>query len=94
MRGDLEHFPKYNPTEALDALWFAVDNHYAFSLYKDIIKLDDLEVIYEQYHQNVKTIPIIFDFHGDCLLSTNQGILSGKEARQKKVGGEIICEIY
>lgn len=32
--------------------------------------------------------------HGLLVLSTPQGILSGKEARQKKVGGEALFEIW
>jgi small subunit ribosomal protein S8 len=32
--------------------------------------------------------------HGLLVLSTPQGILSGKEARQKRVGGEVLFEIW
>ena len=32
--------------------------------------------------------------HGLLVLSTPQGILSGKEAREKKVGGEVLFEIW
>lgn len=32
--------------------------------------------------------------HGLMVLSTPQGILSGKEAREKKVGGEVLFEIW
>jgi small subunit ribosomal protein S8 len=32
--------------------------------------------------------------HGLLVLSTPQGILSGKEAREKRVGGEILFEIW
>lgn len=32
--------------------------------------------------------------YGLTILSTNQGILSGREARQQKVGGEVLCEIW
>ena len=31
---------------------------------------------------------------GFQILSTPRGILSGKEARREKVGGEVICEVY
>ena len=31
---------------------------------------------------------------GDIVLSTPEGILSGKEAKQKKVGGEVLFEIW
>ena len=32
--------------------------------------------------------------YGINILSTSRGVMSGKEARFKKVGGEIICEVY
>ncbi len=32
--------------------------------------------------------------YGLTILSTNQGILSGREARKKRVGGEILCQIW
>lgn len=31
---------------------------------------------------------------GIMILSTSRGIMDGQEARKKKLGGEIICEIY
>lgn len=32
--------------------------------------------------------------YGLTILSTNQGVFSGREARRKKVGGEILCEVW
>lgn len=31
---------------------------------------------------------------GLTIISTNQGVLSGREARGRKVGGEVLCEIW
>ncbi len=31
---------------------------------------------------------------GVCILSTNQGVLSNREAKAKHVGGEVLCEIW
>ena len=31
---------------------------------------------------------------GFQILSTPRGILSGKDARREKIGGEVICEVY
>jgi small subunit ribosomal protein S8 len=31
---------------------------------------------------------------GTVILSTSSGVMSGSEARKKKIGGEIICEVY
>jgi small subunit ribosomal protein S8 len=31
---------------------------------------------------------------GICLVSTNQGILSSREAKKAGVGGEVLCTVY
>ncbi|MGC9529730.1 MAG: 30S ribosomal protein S8 [Candidatus Bipolaricaulaceae bacterium] len=31
---------------------------------------------------------------GICILSTSQGILTGREARARHVGGELLCEVW
>lgn len=31
---------------------------------------------------------------GICVISTSGGVISDREARQKNVGGEVLCEIY
>ena len=42
----------------------------------------------------VKDIPIVKDGIGIAILSTPQGILSSREAKQAKVGGEILAHIW
>lgn len=32
--------------------------------------------------------------YGLTILSTNKGVLSGREARRQRVGGEVLCEIW
>lgn len=39
-------------------------------------------------------IPTTLGGYGLTILSTNQGILTNQQARQKNVGGEIICQIW
>lgn len=39
-------------------------------------------------------IPRIKNGRGLVVMSTDQGIITGFEANQKKIGGEIICSIY
>ena len=31
---------------------------------------------------------------GSLIVSTSQGIMTGKEARKRNLGGEVICEVY
>ncbi|MDR0755900.1 MAG: 30S ribosomal protein S8 [Puniceicoccales bacterium] len=39
-------------------------------------------------------IPSVLSGLGICILSTSRGILSGKQARQMRVGGELICKVW
>lgn len=32
--------------------------------------------------------------YGDIIVSTSQGIMTARKAREKKLGGEIICEVF
>ncbi len=39
-------------------------------------------------------IPRVISGLGTSILSTSQGVLSDREARKRKVGGEVICNIW
>ena len=38
-------------------------------------------------------IPLVKNGLGICIISTSQGLMTGKSAKEKKCGGEIICYI-
>ncbi len=42
----------------------------------------------------VDELPRVLNNLGIAIISTPAGLMTAAEARQKKVGGEIICEIY
>jgi len=39
-------------------------------------------------------LPIVLNHLGIAIISTSQGLMSNKEAQKKRLGGEVICEIY
>lgn len=39
-------------------------------------------------------LPWVSNNFGIAIISTSQGLMTNKEARKKKLGGEIMCEIY
>ncbi len=43
---------------------------------------------------SVADIPDIRQGLGVCIMSTNKGILSNREARKERVGGEVLCTIW
>lgn len=42
----------------------------------------------------VQEIPYVLGGLGIAIISTSGGVLSGKEARKRKLGGELICTIW
>lgn len=41
-----------------------------------------------------KTLPYVQNNFGIAIISTSHGLMTNKQARQKNLGGEVICEIY
>lgn len=39
-------------------------------------------------------VPRVMGGLGITILTTSQGIMTGREARQKNVGGEVLCTVY
>ena len=40
------------------------------------------------------SMPRVLNGLGIAILSTSQGLMSDKEARQKNIGGEVLCYVY
>lgn len=45
-------------------------------------------------YSNHKEIPKVLGGIGIVILSTSQGIMTDREARQKQIGGEILCYVW
>lgn len=45
-------------------------------------------------YSKTNRIPATLGGYGMTLVSTSKGILTGKEARQESVGGELLCQIW
>ena len=45
-------------------------------------------------YRGYEDIPTVLSGQGVAIVSTNQGVLSDRECRDKKVGGEVICTVY
>ncbi|MDQ2973117.1 MAG: 30S ribosomal protein S8 [bacterium] len=41
-----------------------------------------------------KDIPSVKQGRGIVIVSTSQGMMSGADARKKRLGGEVICKVY
>ncbi|MBN8536120.1 MAG: 30S ribosomal protein S8 [Deltaproteobacteria bacterium] len=47
-----------------------------------------------RYYSKSTDIPNVRSGYGISILSTNKGVLSSKKAKQYKLGGEILCEVW
>ncbi len=45
-------------------------------------------------YKGYKDLPKVMDGLGIAIVSTSQGIMTDHEARKRKIGGEVICEIW
>ena len=47
-----------------------------------------------RYYVGAAEIPAVKRGRGVVLVSTSKGIMTGREAKQQKLGGELICSVY
>ena len=45
-------------------------------------------------YKNSTELPRVLNGLGVAIISTSQGVMTGKAADEKKIGGEVICEVY
>lgn len=48
----------------------------------------------QRIYKQAKNIKRVKSGHGLAIISSSQGLMTDAEARKKKVGGELICEIW
>lgn len=47
-----------------------------------------------RWYINKKKIPMVMGGAGIAIISTPNGVMSGKDARKQGVGGELLCEVW
>lgn len=47
-----------------------------------------------RYYVGYEDMPSVFNGLGISIVTTSQGVLSGQEARRRKVGGELLCFVW
>ncbi len=45
-------------------------------------------------YRKADEMPNILNGYGVAIVSTSQGLMTGKEAKKKGIGGEVICSVY
>jgi small subunit ribosomal protein S8 len=47
-----------------------------------------------RYYVNSKEIPTVKRGRGVVIVSTSKGLMTGDQAKQERIGGELICKVY
>lgn len=47
-----------------------------------------------RYYVNAQEIPVVKRGRGVVILSTSKGLMTGEQAKDEHVGGELICKVY
>lgn len=45
-------------------------------------------------YANSKDLPRVFNGFGTLVVSTSNGVITGKKAKESKLGGELVCSIW
>jgi len=59
-----------------------------------IVHLERVSTPGRRVYVGAQEIPKVLGGLGITVVSTSQGVMSGREARQKNVGGEVLCDVY
>jgi small subunit ribosomal protein S8 len=65
--------------------------------FQPTVAIEHIKLISKQgrrIYTDAASIPMVRQGRGIVILSTNQGVMTGKEAHKKNIGGEILCEVY
>lgn len=56
--------------------------------------IDRISTPGRRVYSGYRDIPRVYNGYGVVVVSTSSGIITGKKASEKKVGGELICSIW
>ena len=59
-----------------------------------ITQIERLSKPSRRRYVKASNIPDVLSGRGLLILSTNQGVLSGEEARKRGIGGELLCQVW
>lgn len=90
--GYIQNFETY--TENLNQYLLLSLKYYGQSREPVITKLERVSKPGLRVYTNSKTIPIVLGGLGISIISTSRGVMTGKNAMDLGIGGEILCYIW
>ena len=61
---------------------------------KLIQQIDRVSKPGRRVYRGVEALPRVLNGLGICVVSTSQGVLSDRQCRARRVGGEVLCTVY
>ena len=86
---DIKVFKKENSSTKMLKITLAKDGN--------VIKLSEAKRISKpgrRIYKSAQELKPVLQGLGVVVVSTSRGIMDGREAKKKKLGGEVICEVY
>ena len=90
--GYIQNFETY--TENLNKYLLLSLKYYGQSREPVITKLERVSKPGLRVYTNSKTIPVVLGGLGISIISTSKGVMTGKNAMDLGIGGEILCYIW
>jgi len=84
----------YEVLETEPARTLRVNLKYSPTGERVIQKIERVSKPGRRVYSNASDIPEILNGMGICVLTTSKGVLSSREARDQRVGGEIVCQVW
>lgn len=85
--------------EAVSVEGSGIDKSLVLSIMSDtgnspITELKRISKPGRRHYAKVKDIPTVKKGRGLVIVSTSQGLMTGENAKDKKLGGEVLCSVY
>ena len=74
--------------------WVIINLSYDKDGMPGITEIKRVSKLGKRVYVGYKEIPVVRQGYGLAVLSTQNGIIAGKDARKQKVGGEILCKVW
>jgi small subunit ribosomal protein S8 len=78
VQGNIKIALKYNPISKTSA----------------IVNLERISTPGLRKYSGSKSMPRVLNGLGVAIVSTSKGVMSGKEAKERNLGGEVLCYVY
>ncbi len=89
--GYIDSFEIVDVREGIKNIVLNLKYYYGKPVIKKMVRISKPS---RRVYYGISDLPLVYNGLGISILSTSMGIISDREARKKKVGGELICTLF